>query len=166
MKNLMKQGVMSLVLSCVFAFSHLAQADVRSMVFNDGLTEITYDWNALNDEITNFDYSILSPAITSFVPVDTPLFLGDAISFDANGSDGFAEIDFNFSGIQQDFTTDLYTHLYDLSIYYVDIQQIVFFDAPVAFTEISGVSAVPVPAALPLMASALGLFGLAKRRQS
>ena len=28
------------------------------------------------------------------------------------------------------------------------------------------VSEVPVPAALPLMASALGLFGLAKRRKS
>jgi len=166
MKNLMKQGVMSLVLLCVFAFSHLAQADVRSMIFNDGLTEITYDWNEFNDEITNFDYSILSPEITSFVPVDTPSFLGDAISFDANGIDGFAEIDFNFEISEQDFTTDLYTHYYVLSINYPDIQQIVFFDDPVAFTEISGVSAVPVPAALPLMASALGLFGLARRRQS
>jgi hypothetical protein len=39
-----------------------------------------------------------------------------------------------------------------------------FDDHAVGLSDVSSVSAVPVPAALPLMASALGIFGIASRR--
>jgi len=162
MKSLMKKGVIQFALLCLFAFSHAAQADLYAMVYSETNLNVSYVWDDATDEISDVMTLLTpTPTLSAYEITTEPLFLGDDIygaftnpigsfTFEGSLSDAY------FDSINDVYVHEYFTNVFDLNDDYVRDFTTVFIGAPV--------SAVPVPTALPLMASALGLFGIARRR--
>lgn len=95
-----------------------------------------------------FNYTVLNSGVLNFQ------FRSQDGFMDANGSQNIAVLS-NLEGFNGQFLL----LLDDSFASHMD-----FDDHAVGVSEVNEVSAVPVPAALPLMASALGAFGIARRR--
>ena len=122
------------------------------------VSTVKNNWNELTATYSNFD------------PMSNTGVLQSTLLVDASGlTQGVDKINFMIpTATIQDWISSPATN-YGLLLVPTNGRDIYFYSRESAFAptlsfDVADISAVPVPAALPLMASALGIFGIARRR--